>query len=206
MTEHQPETALERTSDKYTDLRALYDPEMDFRNLAQGIKSGYIARGYRLVSKSALVDVPHLILSVTYREGFLNPAIKVKGDYVSVEAVVADKETLNLPQFKSVLGNRQLEVFPNETVVYNDGSTGVRRTITQLLDTTGIISVGGNKDKDAERVYDRPYALWASGADRAIDGITSDHDGEPFKYLVPRGLRVSEYEWEGQPAATYYFA
>lgn len=211
LTEQPNTTAVDVTSTQYTDLRPLYDPDMDFRNLAQSVKSGYIARGFRLVSKDALIDVPHLVLAVTYREGFLMPVERgygkgIKGDYISLETVVADKETLALPQFKHVLANRALEVFPNETAVYNDGGTGIRRKITQLLHDTGVINVGGNLQKDGERIYDRPFALWEWGADRAQDGITADADGEPFKYLVPRGLRRSDYEWEGQPAVTFYFA
>lgn len=205
------QTAVERTSEKYTELRPLYDPDMDFRKLAVGIKQGYIARGFKLIAKEALLDVPHLILAVTYREGFMLPVERgygkgIKGDYVSLETVVADKDTLELPQFRTVLGDRQLEVFPNETVIYNDGGTGIRRKLTETLHKAGIINVGGNFDKDGDRIYDRPFALWDRGAERAQDGITSDHDGEPFKYLVPRGLRRSEYEWEGQPATTWYFA
>lgn len=184
---------------------------MDFRNLAQGIKQGYIARGFRLVAKDALEDVPHLILAVTYREGFMLPVERgfgkgIKGDYVSLEAVIADKETLNLPQFRTVLGNRQLEVFPNEPIVYNDGGTGIRRKLTETLHLNGIINVGGNFEKDGDRIYDRPVTIWESGAEHAQDGITTDHDGEAFKFLVPRGLRRSDYEWEGQPATTFYFA
>lgn len=211
MTEQPISQAVARTSEQYTDLRPLYDPDMDFRRLAEGIKQGYVARGFRLVSKDALLDVPHLILAITFREGFLLPVERgygkgIKGDYVSLESVVADKDTLDLPQFRTVLGNRALEVFPNEPTVYNDGGTGVRRSLVELLHKTGLINVGGDHDKDGDRIYDRPFALWQSGAELAQDGIVADSDGEPFKYLVPRGLRRSDYEWEGQPATTFYFA
>lgn len=211
MSEQPISQAVAKTSEQYTDLRPLYDPDMDFRRLAEGIKQGYVARGFRLINKDALLDVPHLILAITFREGFLMPVERgygkgIKGDYVSLESVVADKDTLDLPQFKTVLGNRQLEVFPNEPTVYNDGGTGIRRSLVELLHKTGLINVGGNYEKDGDRIYDRPFAVWESGADIAQDGIVADVDGEPFKYLVPRGLRRSDYEWEGQPATTFYFA
>ena len=203
------------TGKELTSYRDLFDPDLAFSKLAAELKSGYIARGFRLltdkddgVGKDALLNVPHMLIGLTYRPGFTIPGTKIKGDYVSCEAVVADKEMFALPQVRASLGRQldNLAVFPNETVVYNDGGTGIRRTLTKLLHDTGVIDVGGDQSKDGDRIYDRPCELWARGADEAMAGIVADVDGEPFRYFAIRGLRRSDYEYEGQDATTYYFA
>jgi hypothetical protein len=182
-----------------------YNPDRDFTKLA--LEATYHSRGFRLVDKSALVAVPHVIIGVTYRPGYPR-ADKEPGDYVSVEAVVANKETLYSPQVIQMLrkgqgkGPDDLEVWGNESVVYNDSGTGIRRTLTELFDEIGIINVGSpNGD---ENVYDRQYQMWADGEDRATSGIVADLNGEPFRYTAWYGLRRSDYESPYGPATTYY--
>src|SRR5215472_4045690 len=98
-------------------FRSVYDPDLDFRKLAS--EATYFTRGFRLVEKDDLIGVPHVIISVTYREGYVTET-GIKGDYVSVEAVTADAATLDSPQVKSMTDSRELAVYPNEAVVYND--------------------------------------------------------------------------------------
>jgi len=177
-----------------------YDPDLDFRKLA--LESKYFTRGFRLLGKDALIGVPHIVIGVTYREGF--PREGKAGDYVSVEAVVADAKTLASNPIKHQLPvpPDQLSVYPNECVVYNDSGTGVRRYLTELFHNIGLVDVGPAKG-DASP-YDKPFQLWKSGADLATTGIVADNDGDAFRLPVMRGLRRSDYEWEGQPATTYY--
>lgn len=177
-------------------LRGLYDPSRDFRSLA--LEAQYFSKGFRLVDKDALIGVPHIIIGVTYRDGFLSPDKRIQGDYVSVEAVIADKDTLNSPQISSQLPvpADQLSVYPNESVVYNDGGTGIRRTFTELFHDIGLINHGGDPD--------RPMSQWAEGADRAAAGITADLNGQVFRYLALYGLRRSDYESPYGPATTFY--
>jgi len=208
MTEVAPvENAAVNATDMREEVAAgFYNPDLDFLKLAKETK--LFTKGFRLVEKSTLLGVPFIIVSVTYREGFPRPDGK-PGDYVSIEAVVADKHTLESPPVRS-MRDGELLVYPNEPIIFNDSSTGVRRTITALLHAMEIIDPGkpGNKD---ENIYDRPYQIWRSGADRATTGVIADQNGEQFRYGVSRGLRKSEYEWQPptgkpQPATTYYLS
>jgi len=198
-----PDAAVAVPSDTEprVELYGLYDPNLDFRKLA--LEATYYSKGFRLVdNKDILIGVPHVIIGMTFREGF--PREGVSGDYVSIEAVVADKDTLATPPVKAQLPS-ELAVHPNEAIVYNDSSTGIRRTLVELLHSTGVIDVGSpSKNKDANP-FDRPYQQWSTGAERAQEGIFATVNGEPFRYLALRGLRRSDYEWQGQPAHTHYF-
>lgn len=182
----------------------LYDPDMDFRKLA--LEEAYHAKGFRLVSKDELIGVPFIITNVTYREGFPQ-AGKGPGDYISCEAVVADKQTLDQWPVKSQLPEN-LTVFPNEPIVFNDGGTGIRRALTQLYSQIGLIDPG--KSKGEENAADKPFQRWDRGGELAELGISHDLNGKPVRYLAVRGLRVSEYDWTDEngkphPASTYYF-
>lgn len=183
-----------------------YDPDMDFRHLA--LDALYQSRGFRLVDKEALIGVPFVVVGITYRPGIAKPGTE-EGDYVSVECVVADKDTLLTPPVQDMLP-ADLRVFGNEPVVFNDGSTGVRRTITELLQTIGLIAVGTGKNKD-EYPFDRPFQIWDNGQDRATAGFTKNDDefGGRGMYVALRGLRLSEYPnpaGGSKPSQTYYFA
>jgi hypothetical protein len=186
-----------------------YDPNMDFRKLA--LEAQYFTKGFRLIeNKDHLIGVPHVVIGVTYREGF--PREGKAGDYVSVEAVVADAKTLDSLPVRSQLKG-ELAVYANEAVVYNDSGTGIRRYFTELFHNASIINVGKfDPAKVASELnpFDRPYQRWTEGADRATTGIVADLNGEAFRMVAMRGLRRSDYEWtppEGkpQPATTFYF-
>jgi hypothetical protein len=180
---------------------ALYDPDMDFEKLASTSK--YYAAGYRLVDKADLVGVPFVIVGVTYRPGF-KLVDGTQMDYVSCECVIANERTLNSNPVKYSLP-AELKVYPNEPVIFNDGGKGVRRTLTQLFENIGLIDVGSLGPDNQENPYDRPCTLWAEGSERAQDGITSDKQGDVFRFVAPRGLQESEYESPYGPATTYYF-
>lgn len=182
-----------------------YNPDRDFNALA--LEAHYHSKGFRLIDKSALIAVPHVVIGVTYRPGYPR-ADKSPGDYVSVEAVVATKEILNSPQVQHMLRHEgvdpnNMEVWANESVVYNDSGTGIRRSLTELFHEMGVIDVGPESGKDENR-YDRQYQAWASGEDRATSGIVADLNGEPFRYTAWYGLRKSDYESPYGPATTFY--
>jgi hypothetical protein len=188
------------STDERTQMTAWgYDPDLDFRKLAQ--EAAYHAAGFRLVEKSELEGIPLVIIGATYREGF--PRDGRVGDYVSVEAVVADKDTLNLPQFRHI-NQDAMTVFPNEPVVFNDSGTGIRRTLTELFNTMGLIHVGDLGKGEKGNVFDRPMQFWDGGEELAATGIHADPDGVPFRYVAIRGLRKSEYESPYGPATTFY--
>ena len=188
------------TAQRAVDLAWGYDPDRDFRKLA--LEAQYFSKGFRLVSKEDLIGIPHVIIGVTYRPGF--PRMdKAPGDYVSVEAVVADKITLDSPPVRRQM-LQEPTVWGNEAVVYNDSGTGVRRELTSVFHTAGLIDVGPEK-KDENR-FDRQFQKWARGEDRATTGIVADFNGNPFRYLCLRGLQKSDYESPYGPATTFYIA
>lgn len=197
----------EATLARMQEMALGYDPDLDFRELAKSAK--FISRGFRLVTKQDLVAIPHVIVGVTYREGF--PRADLPGDYVSVEAVIADANTLASYPIQQQIRARgyDLTVYPQEAVVYNDSSTGIRRTFTELFHEIGIINVGAAASKN-DNPFDKAFQHWDDGAARASEGITVDQDGEPFRYLALRGLRRSDYEWQPPhggpkvPATTFY--
>jgi hypothetical protein len=197
-----PESSTDR---RIAEVAFGYNPDRDFAKLA--MEAQYHSRGFRLIEKSALIGVPHVIIGVTYRPGYPR-ADKEPGDYVSIEAVIATKEILNSPQVVHMLRKEQgispddLEVWGNESVVYNDSGTGIRRSLTELFHEIGVIDVG--PPKSGENMYDRQYQVWANGEDRATTGIVADLNGEPFRYTAWYGLRKSEYESPYGPATTYY--
>lgn len=201
LTETVPKTALAVTTPQIEAFRTLYDPDLDFRKLLS--EATDFVRGFRLVEKSMLIGIPHVVISVTYREGYQSET-GIVGDFASVEAVVADAETLNTPQMRKLREDRELEVFPNEAVVFNDGGKGIRRDLTQRFTEYGFIDPGKNSDGVVDP--DRPYSLWTYGADEAKNGFTADANGRPLRIFALRGLRISEYESPYGPAETYYFA
>jgi hypothetical protein len=195
----QPSAEL-ATFDRATEF-ALYDPDLDFRKIiAEAGPDAYFTKGFRLVEKADLIGVPHAIVAATYREGHTRNG--TRGDYVSLEAIVADSDTLKSPPVAGQLPS-PLTVFPNEPVIYNDSGTGIRRDITEHLHNSGVIDVGPAIE-DFNR-FDKQYQLWTSGAEYVIDGLSVYPDGSKFRYIAVRGLRVSEYEYEGGDAETYYF-
>jgi hypothetical protein len=180
-------------------MSALYNPDLDFGKLLEASK--YFSAGWRLVSKDDLIGVPHIITGVTYRDGYVNEQ-GVRSDYVSIEAVVANSSVLESTPVKHMLPG-ELAVYPNEPVIFNDGGTGIRRTLTELFHNIGMVDVG--PEVNQENRFDRAFYVWANGAERAQDGMTTDLDGDPFRYVVARGLRKSDYDSPFGPATTYYF-
>lgn len=207
-TEAVPVSAIELPPDtNLTDARTfsevLFNPDMDFRKLAS--EATDFTKGFRLVEdKDVLAGVPHVITTLTFREGYSTTA--GPGDYVSIEAVVADRDTLSSNPVRHYLPAAvdELAVYPNEAIVYNDGGTGVRRACVKMLHDIGVIDVG--VPEGDENPFDRPYQLWASGSELAATGITADLNGRPLRYVVVRGLRRSDYTSPYGEATTYYFA
>jgi hypothetical protein len=184
-----------------TEVAYGFDPNMNFKKLA--LEADYFAKGFRLVEdKDDLAGVPHVITAVTYRPGYSGSDGTVS-DYISLEAVVADEDVLNSNPVKHGLP-AELHLYPNEPVVYNDGGTGIRRYMTELFHSIGLIDVG--QAPEDGNAFDKPYQSWASGADRATSGITADLTGKPFRFVAIRGLRRSDYESPYGAATTFYFA
>lgn len=180
----------------------LWNPDNDFRKLAYD--SMYVSEGFRLIDKEDLIGVPLVVKRVVWREGF--PREGVEGDYVSVECIVADRDTLDTEPVKRHLPS-PLTVYGNEPVVFNDSGTGIRRRLTRLVHEAQLVDVGQPLHPD-QNEFDKPFQSWVSGAGVAQAGIGGS-DLMPAKgglFLALRGLRRSDYDWHGQDATTYYFA
>lgn len=202
------------TDERLAALAGGYDPDLDFRRLA--LEATYQHAGFTLVSKSALKGVPFIILGVTFREGY--PMGDRVGDYVSVEAVTGGPADI-----KRNLGLGLLEEEPaigyNELVVFNDGSTGIRRTIAEILHGKSMVNVGPSPEdfEGLKSRFDRPFQYWImpeSGQYAEVTeysmAFTAESDGEKIKWLFRNGLRASDYQFEVgnkmQDATTWYFA
>lgn len=182
--------------------------------------------GVSLVDKRNLLGVPHIITAITWQR--IKPeviaAAKKRNDdpprgFVSIEATIASGELLDravkrghCPNVSDVAG---LLVDPNERVVYNDGSTGIRRQCAKLLHTAGMIRVATEITTD--RGFDVPWTAWEWHGDQLVehgsddDGEaiyvpkhTRDRNGKQLTIFVPRGLAVSAYDNDYGEAETFY--
>lgn len=192
-----------------------------FATLAQ---DAVVSDGHDLLDKDRLVEIPFIITAIVYRDGVMrkaaqnNKLVDVPTNYVSVECVVGDKFSLHaLVTRKPRLLDRVKVLEPNERIVINDGSTGICRQVTAYLHQNGAIDLpeGPIDGPAGESRYDTYRADWQGSVVPLVD-----YDGVPHKsvrfelggtgvapaFLIKRGLRVSEYENNGQPAGTYYLA
>lgn len=192
-----------------------YMRETTFTDLVQGSEV-YQLRGLTLVAKDDLIGIPHIITRVTY---WTPTAI---GDFVSLEAVVADDDTMNYAIRRGwvpgVTERSQIPLRANEHIVYNDGSTGIRRQITEMLDSFGMIVIGDKgpapytvDKKVYNSRFDLPWSEWDSfegsrvHGDHVVPSIGTNHAGNALAILVGSGLTVSEYSNEfSDNARTFY--
>lgn len=144
-----------------------------------------------------LINVPMLITRVIYRDGIQRHGIHYRNDYVSCEAVVAPAEVLQKKATRGRLDMNLISVEPGESIVFNDGSTGIYRQITAYLEMKGLIKLPDplvESGPMGDCSYDLPRSQWKSGADAATAGIILN---PPL--LCPRGLRYSEYSNDYAP-------
>lgn len=197
------------------------------------LETGYTAPGYNLIPKNFLLGVPLLVTGVRYQAIIIptkgpNKGVKPRG-YVTCEAAIYPHEKVDrqvsMGRVTHYLGDNtfenpstmnDLKVAPNERIVFNDGSTGIRRQITQLLHNAGFIQVVATPHLDEkDPILDTPWDEWVSmGAQRTMIGadleapyICRTNDGaNPLTIRAPRGLRVSPYDNPdgAGTAETYY--
>jgi hypothetical protein len=169
----------------------------------------YSIEGYTLIEdKIELIGVPHMITGVTYQV----PKPGQRG-FCSVEAVIGNAEMLSqLTALGRIPG--KLTVSPGELIVYNDGSTGVRRQLTQQFQQLGMLNVG-IPDSEGDKRFDIPWTEWAEfsqskkqgdGADATeVPYFNKNHVGRQLAIKAFRGLRASEYSNEySDDAVTFY--
>jgi hypothetical protein len=174
--------------------------------------------GFDLITsefKHVLIGVPFVVVGVTYRPGIAKGDIPA--NYVSVELVTADKATVDARVKAGRVTDKDGKVLTeamvgaNETLVINDGSTGIARQMTEYLHRRGLINVGAissTADLGGEMgtsPWDRFFAEWPQGGTEAGVGFKLP----PRVLHCPRGLRVSKYQNpvnQKDTSYTYYLA
>lgn len=145
-------------------------------------------------AKDNLINVPFVITSFTFRDGILRN--KKPTNYVSVELVTADKVTLDgLIRRRRVQADVYTFIEPEESLVINDGSSGICRQAIAYLHAKGFITVpdGPNDGPVGECRWDIHRSMWIPGA-AWPNGVDFDQTG-PYhvRFYCPRGLRSSDY-------------
>lgn len=126
--------------------------------------------------KDTLVGVPFFVTHVTFNPG------KNNSDFASLEITPQD----------------------GEPSVINDGGTGIRRQIVQMLASKGLVDPGDaviGPNGEAFNPLDNPVSEWRKGQD-----IAHNPGFGPFHFLIPRGTRISTYTNEHGDSETWYLS
>lgn len=176
----------------------------------------YRIPGWDLVdNKDLLMGVPFIIVGVTFQMPVADKA-RPSGerDYVSCRAVIGDDAALKEAEERGWIPGK-LAFKPEERILFNDGSTGIRRDIVKILHSSGLIDVGewtvkGTGQETNSNRFDLPWTQWKSFSQSALQGenivpeFTTNHRGNLFAIKARRGVRKSEYSNEYGDAVTYY--
>lgn len=197
------------------DSRALnLSDELSFAELLE-VDQHYKLKGLTKAAKGELMGVPLIVTGITWWVSDIP-----NKDFVALEAVVGNyqilAETVRLGRVSVLRDGKssvitdveELVVHPEERIVFNDGSTGVRRQVTQLCHAEGLINVGTvASDSD----YDKSFMEWDSfnefreqGSHGNVPTVTKNRNGQPFILRALRGLYLSEYTNEYGKGMTYY--
>jgi hypothetical protein len=153
--------------------------------------------GADLEKGANLIGVPFCITKAVFREGdFLNQG--VTGWYVSLEALIAPaREVARAYQRGRIPEGTALSVEPGESIIFNEGGTGVYRQVIAYLEAKGMVKLPDP---------DKPEGgSWGESRYDAIPSNWPEHSGIfgpnaevifDIRLLCPRGLRQSEYENE----------
>lgn len=153
--------------------------------------------GYGLVSdKMTLIGVPFVVVGVRYQK-----PVEVKNgparDYVTLESIIGTSAMIAEAEERGLIPGGKCAWKPEERVVINDGSTGIRRQVTKMLQSAGLLNVGEVTDDSS---YDRSWIDWESfSQDNGKDGeqmapyFTRNPNGNQLIIKAFRGLRVSQY-------------
>lgn len=168
----------------------------------------YKIPGWDLVdNKDHLMGVPFFIVGVTFQMPVADKARPAgERDYVSCRAIVGDKDALTEAEERGWIPGK-LAFKPEERILFNDGSTGIRRDIVKILHSAGLIDVG-HEDDPAR--FDNPWTMWKSFSQHAMQGenmvpeFISNHRGNLFTIKARRGVRRSDYSNEYGDSSTYY--
>lgn len=177
-----------------------------------------------------LIGCPLVVKGVTIRPSEIKNAVTGKhGTYVSLELVIGNERAMTSVRFTPA---PDFPWEPEESIILNDGSTGLKRQVLSYLQANNAIDVRNGSEKAVVAggkigisYFDRLPTEWNGIDVENIPGvecnITSDtefsvyipldgngSDGSGIRPIFARrGLRVSEYANEyTQSGETYYFA
>jgi hypothetical protein len=203
------EKALARKDD--AEIQAYSMPlDVEAMSYADIVSSGDFITlpGFNLTDKEDLLGVPMFIVKIVYQEA----------GFVSVHAVTKDAAILADARAKGrLIGDK---IGAEERVVFNDGSTGIRRQLTKLLHNWGLLNVG-KPDSEGDSRFDTEWQEWAdfsqseklgSKADSAVvPSFTRAPSGRQLVISSDYGLYASRYQTQGvegvkdgTDAVTYY--
>lgn len=156
-----------------------------------------------------LVGVPFAVTRMTFRPGKVHPVTKVLQAYTSFEGVIAPQEALD--RRKVNMSTKPFRAL--DSIVLNDGSTGLYRDGTRYLEGKGYIVIGHPELPEdgpkGECRYDLPPHMWEDV--KVGEGKFGD-DGFFYysvnvRFTADRGIRISTYENEyTDNGKTRYFA
>lgn len=203
-----------------TELAIPTDPSI---NLFDGdsFGAGYSLPGYAEVDKAWLQGVPHIIVRATYWVPTMGMGM------VSLECHAGTAGMFERAMRRGKIPSTALAadgspfIEPEEPIVYSDGGTGIRRQITKMLQTYGLIDVGHDDMPEqgllGECRYDTPWIGmkknegWKSFSGVRMQGptqvpsIEENHLGEPLRINVKGGLCVSDYSSRTENGSITYY-
>jgi len=228
-----PEAALAMTPDRAVRV----EDDADYRDI-QELMAQYGAiefPGANIVPKLHMLGIPFIIAGVRFQDTMVTSVEGRNRDFVSLAAFVqtADivQDAIDKGRVMKSAGRdaecytsiEDLPVRPEERIIINDGSTGVRRQIVGLLQRLQLIEVGDREDrlngrKDIHDLawdeWENPFlaedyvpSSWTNAVGHKIPEFPSFIDGRPFIVRADRGLTASVYPNELAPsgwATTYY--
>ena len=165
-------------------------------------------------NKMDLVGVPFVVTKVYFREGkFARGKEILPDDFVSLELVTApthiyhDRVLRNRRRYTDMGVPSDTPIGPNEEVVINDSSTGIKRQICWYLNHSGFISIPDVPPDFSDLAGSIGESRFDVSRDMLPDYAEAMENGIVIRLLVRRGLRPSKYENEYTPdGVTYYLA
>lgn len=212
-----PKTEVVKPTDTQYVIDALHAGSISFADLTDEFVD-FVETGGAVIRPAVLEGIPFGIISITYREGFTRviKGNKLKGDYASLELMIADEKTLN----ECGIDWKNRGIKPLDVRILNDGGTGIRRQMSRYLHIRSyamITEVGEDMITEngalGESDYDIPFAHWVKHLkgelSKAQDG-TNIYEVEFDRMVVAnRGTRGSRYEnpaKKGEIIETWYLA
>ena len=165
-------------------------------------------------NKMDLVGVPFIITKVYFREGkFARGKEILPDDFVSLELVTApthiyhDRVARNRRRYTDMGVPSDSPIGPNEEVVINDSSTGIKRQICWYLHSRGFLQIPGVPENFSDLSGSIGDSRFDLSRDMLPESAKDMENGLEIRLLVRRGLRPSKYENEYTPEGiTYYLA